>query len=191
MSDIFEYIDNFLYSINFTKEQVELTKDILIVAVPLTITAILFFLGGLFFKSKKKKKNVESESENNVKELQDYKEKFIELYKVTQGKKVSKVSIQESIDTDDTDDFENDIEQEEETVQINNSNQDDLTQIEGINSKIQYILRINSIDSYQKLADTNQETLQFLLDKYGGSSYKIYNPENWNNKAKELINKDK
>jgi len=178
-------LNNFLESLNLTSKQIELTKEIAIILVPLLITALLFFFTGWFFRTMKKRKVIVNElKENtieesspiptNIKELEDYKEKFIELYNLTQGKKVKRNNSFESIENENS----------------SSTDQDDLTKIKGINSKIQYILRINQINSFEKVAETPTETLQFLLDKYGGSAYKIYNPISWNLQANLIIEKN-
>lgn len=190
MEDSSEVITSYLEKFNLTLEQTQLTKDLLIILVPLLVTALLFFFSGWYFKSSRKKKNIVE----NPASSENYKEKYNELYNFTQGKKVKRKVSSTNKNEENPIQIEKELPKEE--IILENpieiiSDFDDLTKIEGINPKIQYILKINGINSFEKLANTPTETLEFLLEKYGGSAYKIHNPSNWNTLAKELINSKK
>lgn len=187
MEDSSEVITSYLERLNLTPEQIQLTKELSIILIPLLITALLFFFSGWYFRSSKRKKN----TEDNSKTSNHYKEKYTELYNLTQGKKVKRKSSLLPSNEENPIHIETNLPKEEvvlEEIQESSTDFEDLTKIEGITPKIQYILKINGIDSFEKLANTPTETLEFLLEKYGGSAYKIYNPSDWNTRAKELTN---
>lgn len=187
MEDSSEVITSYLERLNLTPEQIQLTKELSIILVPLLITALLFFFSGWYFRSSKKKKSTIENSLNT----ENYKEKYTELYNFTQGKKVKRKTDFTISNEEKPLQIKKEFSKEEitldEPIELS-SEYDDLTKIEGITPKIQYILKINGINSFEKLANTSTETLEFLLEKYGGSAYKIHNPSSWNTLAKKLSN---
>ena len=69
-------------------------------------------------------------------------------------------------------------EAEEETTVI----KDDLTLIEGIDSKASKLLSVAGVKSYAALAEKSQDDIKSILSR-GGSNYINYNPDTWKEQA--------
>lgn len=59
---------------------------------------------------------------------------------------------------------------------------DDLKKIKGINSKIEEVLNNNGIDTFEKLFESDRNTLKSHLDN-AGSQFRIYEPDSWSHQA--------
>lgn len=66
---------------------------------------------------------------------------------------------------------------------------DDLTKIDGVGKKIAELLMAENISTFSALANTPLNTLQAILTS-AGSRYKSYDPSNWSEQAKSLVDKN-
>jgi predicted flap endonuclease-1-like 5' DNA nuclease len=65
---------------------------------------------------------------------------------------------------------------------ISEKTKDDLKQIEGIGEKIEALLNSSGIETFEKLAKTDTETLISLLND-AGPRFKLHSPESWPTQA--------
>ena len=70
-----------------------------------------------------------------------------------------------------------------EFTDVETSDSDDLTKVEGIGPKISEILKSGGIDTFAKLSETDAEKLNELLAE-AGSRYKSHDPSTWAQQAK-------
>ena len=60
---------------------------------------------------------------------------------------------------------------------------DDLTKIEGIGPKIAGLLKVDGIETFEKLSKSKVTAIQAILDK-AGKRYAVHNPATWADQAK-------
>jgi len=63
------------------------------------------------------------------------------------------------------------------------SDEDDLTKIEGIGPKIERLLKGEGVTTWMLLAGSRVDTLQAILDR-GGDRFRLADPESWPDQAK-------
>ena len=167
-------------------------KAILVVFIPLLVTALLFYCIGLLFGKKEEKNVTEIEKENELlkSELATHIDK-IETMKVlyTGGKIRRRSSIpHDNISTPiNENENKNEKEDKKEATPIH---KDDLKIIEGIGERIEFFLNESGIFTWEQLAQQSVESLNNILELYEGASYRIHNPTSWPKQA-ELAAKGK
>jgi predicted flap endonuclease-1-like 5' DNA nuclease len=160
-------------------------KAVLVVIIPLLVTALLFYCIGLLF-GKKAEKNlyeIEKENEQLKNELAQHMDK-IETMKVlyTGGKIKRSVQKDEKLIL---------LPKEEKTASDEElkkesspgEKKDDLKVIEGIGERIEFFLNDSGIYTWEQLSKETEERLKNILELYGGLSYKIHNPVTWPKQA--------
>lgn len=71
---------------------------------------------------------------------------------------------------------------------IKNDQKDDLKKIDGIGPKIETLLNVAGIKTFEQLATAKDADLRAVLVE-AGPRFKMHNPADWNNQAKELAKK--
>ncbi len=64
---------------------------------------------------------------------------------------------------------------------------DDLTNIEGVGAKIASLLATAGLGTFEKLAASNKEEIQKVLDA-AGKKYSVHTPDTWSDQAKLAAN---
>lgn len=167
-------------------------KAILVVFIPLLVTALLFYCIGLLFGKKEEKNVTEIEKENELlkSELATHIDKIETMKVLYTGGKIRRRS---SIPHDNISTPINEKEKEKEKEDKKEAtpiHKDDLKIIEGIGERIEFFLNESGIFTWEQLAQQSVESLNNILELYEGASYRIHNPTSWPKQA-ELAAKGK
>ncbi|MDR2122598.1 MAG: hypothetical protein LBP34_05675 [Flavobacteriaceae bacterium] len=164
-------------------------RAVLVVVIPLLITALLFYFTGLLFgdKTKKDLHIIKKENEYLKSELAQHVDK-IETMKVlyTGGKIQRKKELTPKEKKQVTENFDDDQKkttEEKPEKNFSDIKKDDLKIIEGIGERIEFFLNENGIYTLEQLSQETVENLKNILETYGGASYKIHNPATWAEQA--------
>lgn len=180
----------------------------------LTLTAVFFYLSGLFFGKRNSMGKISKKeydlilNENEILNRKINKIKVLYTSGKIQRKEKSKPELQEELileeevyiplnEVQTTKSTENQP-QEKEEIQANEFSEetltsdqeknisDDLTSISGITPKIELILNANGIYTFAHLAEKNSEFLKNILIVYGGPAYKMHDVTTWAEQAKQI-----
>ncbi|MDR1876519.1 MAG: hypothetical protein LBQ84_02705 [Flavobacteriaceae bacterium] len=161
-------------------------KAVLVVIIPLLVTALLFYFIGLLFGKKTENAlyEVEKENENLKNELVQQVDKIETMKVLYTGGKIQKRKRNPVV----TGKEEREEEVKKEEIAHSDIKRDDLKVIEGIGERIEFFLNENGIYTWEQLSQETKEKLKNILEIYGGASYKIHNPATWPEQA-ALANK--
>ncbi|WP_128330715.1 hypothetical protein [Apibacter sp. HY039] len=154
-------------------------KALLLVILPLLVTALLFYFIGLFFGKKAEEilMKVEEENETLKNELAQHINKIETMKVLYTGGKIERKprTIKESETSQHV--------AQEKFIRNEQVVRDDLKIIEGVGERIEFFLNESGIYTWKQLSEAKEEDLRNVLTLYGGASYKIHDPSSWPEQA--------